>query len=688
MDCPNCAAKIEEKLQSLDFVYDVSLNFAANTLTIDTKNIGAVQEIIDTIEPGVTLSDSDSEAKSSTDFNARRELLILGMITVAFILALIFKARLENTPYQIGAYLVFIPIYLATGWKVLYTAGRNIRQGQVFDEHFLMSVATIGAVIIGELPEAVGVMLFYQIGEFFQDVALNRSRRSIQSLMSVRPDYAHLQTDAGLTTVSPEAVEVGQTIVVKPGEKVPLDGTISNGESLIDNAVLTGESVPLALKPGDDVLAGGINKSGTLTIRVNRPFGESSIAKIMDLVENATAKKTRTEKFITKFARFYSPAVVFLALGVAFLPPIFVPGQTFTDWIYRALVLLVISCPCALVVSIPLSYFGGIGGAARRGILVKGSNFLDVLADVKTVVFDKTGTITHGVFEVSQITPENGFSATDLLHWGAHAEAHSNHPIAQSIREAYGQPVAMQQIEDTQEIGGRGIRTRFDGKNIVAGNDNLLHDLDIAHHQDHCTVSGTVVHLAVDNMYAGHLIVADRIKETAKSAMQALKKANVRELYMLTGDSERVASEVARAVGMSNFQANLLPEDKLNVIEDLLARTHREGKIAFVGDGVNDTPVIARADVGIAMGALGSDAAIETADVVIMDDSPLKVAEAIHMGRKTRRIVWQNIGLALGIKGLFILFGIAGMATMWEAVFADVGVALLAVFNALRVMRL
>jgi Cd2+/Zn2+-exporting ATPase len=621
----------------------------------------------------------------SATFDLKTELLpILGVVFLLGI-GLIFQEQLHATPYSIGEYLVFIPAYLLSGWTVLSNAGRNILRGRIFDENFLMTIATLGAIAIHQLPEAVGVMLFYQVGELFQDLAVSRSRRSIQSLLEIRPDTANLTVNDSIQQVSPETVNVGDIILVKPGEKIPLDGEIIEGNSQVDTSALTGEPVPRTVKVGETVLAGMINTTGVLTLKVSKNFGESSIAKILDLVENASSKKAKSEKFITRFAQYYTPVVVFLSLGVALLPPLFIPGATSEEWVYRALILLVISCPCGLVISIPLGYFGGIGGAAKNGILVKGATFLDTLTALKTVVFDKTGTLTEGVFKVSEIVPKNGYNERELLALAAHAESHSNHPIAQSIREAYGQEIDNKIVEDYEEIAGHGIKAKVKNQVILAGNNRLLHRENI--NPETCEVGGTVVYLAVDGQYAGYILIADELKQDAAQAIFNLKQIGIEQTIMLTGDNKTVAQSVAEKLGLDNYLAELLPEDKVDAFEQILQKTGEKNKVAFVGDGINDAPVIARADVGIAMGGLGSDAAIETADIVIMTDAPSKVAEAIKIGKKTHKIVWQNILFALGVKGIFILLGIVGIATLWEAVFADVGVALLAILNASRVLR-
>ena len=626
----------------------------------------------------------------SGEFNLQEELTPIAIATALFLVGLIFNEPLHNTPFSVAEYAVLIPAYLISGWSVLSTAGRNILRGRVFDENFLMSIATLGAIAIHELPEAVAVMLFFQVGELFQGYSVGRSRRSIKALLEVRPDTANLQIDGDIQVVSPESVKVGDIILVRPGDKVPLDGEILEGRSQIDTSALTGESVPRTVATGDIVLSGTINQSGVLTVRVTKPFNESSISRILELVENASSKKADTEKFITRFARYYTPVVVFLSLAVAILPPLFIPGETRAEWVYRALVLLVISCPCGLVISIPLGYFGGVGGAAKRGILVKGSTFLDALTQVGIVVFDKTGTLTKGNFRVTELVPENGMEQYELLELAAQVESQSTHPVAQSILQAYEQsvdkpPVQDYEVKDYEEIAGHGIRARVNGRMVLAGNDRLLHRENIAHTV--CTVDGTVVHLVVDDRYVGRIIIADELKEDAAEAIKSLQQQGI-ETAMLTGDNQSVAKTVAKKIGLDQYRAELLPEDKVHELETFLSRaTKRKQKVVFVGDGINDSPVIARADVGMAMGGLGSDAAIETADVVIMTDAPSKVAEAIFLARRTLRIVWQNIILAMAVKAIFVALGAIGIATLWEAVFADVGVALLAILNAGRILR-
>jgi len=621
------------------------------------------------------------------EFKPRKELFFIISSVVLLALGMVFRDILHDTPYSLGEYGVLLSAYLLCGWRVLWTAFRNLTHGEVFDENFLMTVATLGAIAIHEMPEAVAVMLFYRVGEFFQEFSVNRSRRSVRALMDIRPDYANLKKGEELKKVAPGEVGIGEEIIVKPGERIPLDGEILEGRTLVDTSALTGESVPRSAGAGDKVLAGMINKTGSLTIKVTKEFGESSISRILEMVENAAGRKAPTEKFITKFARYYTPVVVFGALAVAVIPPLVIEGATFSQWIYRALVLLVISCPCALVISIPLGYFGGIGGASRKGILMKGASYLDILTQIKTAVFDKTGTLTRGEFKVTDVVPASGFDKESLLRTAAQAEAQSNHPIAQSIREAYEQPVDLSSVKEYREISGHGISARVNGTLVLAGNDKLIHREGIQHDGKICCVEGTVVHVSVNRKYAGYIVIADEIKEDAPEAVRSLTRLGVNKVIMLTGDGDAVAASVAKKVGIDSYMAELLPEDKVAAIEKLEREAGKGAKIAFVGDGINDAPVIARADVGVAMGGLGSDAAIETADVVIMTDAPSKLAQAIEIARKTRSVVWQNIGMSLGVKGIFIVLGIVGIATIWEAVFADVGVALLAILNASRAMR-
>lgn len=681
LDCARCGLDIEQGLKDLGNVKYASVNFALSKLYIETDDMNRVKERIREINPDVSLSEvKDSPIKKP--LNRRRELLFLAVSLVLLGAGILLREKLAATGFPSGVYLVFGASYLLSGWRVLARAIRNIFHGRVFDEHFLMSVATAGAFAIGELPEAAGVMIFFQIGELLQDLSLSRSRKSIKALLDVRPSVAHLKGKDGIRDVIPESVGIGETILVKPGEKIPLDGIVLEGKSMIDTSPLTGESVPKKVSPDEEVFAGTINSTGVLSVRVSRRFNDSSIAKILYLVEKASEKKARSERFITRFARYYTPAVVGISSAIAVIPPLLIPGASFSEWIYRALVLLVISCPCALVISIPLGFFGGIGRASRRGILIKGSNYLDALNSVDTVVFDKTGTLTRGVFRVNRVVPSGRWNAEKLLERAAAAESHSDHPIARSITEAYRKKLDAEEIRDYREISGSGIRAVVGKSEVYVGNDRLLHALEVPH--ELCQVEGTVVHVVVDREYAGYIVIADELKEESRRAVQELRALGVRSVGMLTGDNSFAAESISRALGLDYVAADLLPEEKVQELERIMAGGR---KTAFVGDGINDAPVIARADVGIAIGHLGSDAAIETADVVLMEGSPSGVAEAIRIARKTRRIVWQNIVLALAVKGAFFALGTVGLASMWEAVFADMGVALLAIFNSLRILR-
>ncbi len=579
--------------------------------------------------------------------------------------------------------VVFLVPYAVIGWDILWKAVRNISHGQVFDENFLMALATVGAFFTGEFPEAVAVMLFYQIGELFQSYAVGKSRQSIASLMDIRPDYANLERDGKTDQVDPEEVAVGDVILVKPGEKIPLDGVVLEGDSMVNTSALTGESVPREAYPGSDVISGCINQNGLLRIRVTKEFGESTVAKILDLVENSSSKKAKAENFITKFARWYTPAVVIAAVLLAVIPPLILQGG-WNDWIHRALIFLVISCPCALVISVPLSFFGGIGGASRNGILVKGGNYLESLAHAETVVFDKTGTLTRGVFNVTAIHP-NSFSEADLLELAALAESYSDHPISRSIREAYGKDPDLSRVTDVEELSGRGVRVRIDGKTVCAGNDKLMEETGVQWHP--CHRVGTTVHIAVDGEYAGHIVISDEVKPDAAQAVSALKQQGISRTVMLTGDAKAVGESVAKELGLDEVHTELLPAGKVDCVEQLLKQKSAKGTLVFVGDGINDAPVLSRADIGIAMGAMGSDAAIEAADIVLMDDKPSKIADAIRIARKTLRIVTQNIVFALAVKGIVLLLGALGLANMWEAVFADVGVSVIAILNAMRALK-
>jgi Cd2+/Zn2+-exporting ATPase len=683
LDCANCAARIEDGVQQLPGVRFASVNFATSTLHIEAEDYSGIADTIYRIEPEVEIV-AGMKPDDGIDGKVIRDGVSIVVSILLLMIGLVFRDSLHDTPFRLGELVILGAAYLISGASVLLRAWKNIRRNNWFDETFLMSVSTLGAIIINELPEAVVVMLFFQIGEFIQQRSVDRSRRSIRALMDVRPDQANVKIGEGIRAVAPEAVEVGETILVRPGEKIPLDGVVRDGHSQVDLSALTGESIPVSVKERDEVFAGSINRTGLIAVEVTKPFEQSSVSQMLELVQNAAARKAKTQKFITRFAQVYSPIMVGISLGVALIPPLIIPGEAFSTWVYRALVLLVVSCPCALVISIPLGYFGGVGGASRRGILVKGANFLDVLAEVKTVVFDKTGTLTRGVFKVTKIVPYNGWNKDALLKIAAQAESQSNHPVATSIKQAYGKDDLMQMPDSFEEVAGYGVRVKLNGKDVVVGNDPFMHKENVPHVT--CDVPGTIVHVAVNSDYAGYLVVSDEMKPDSSTAIKHLKQLGVQHIIMLSGDREDVAQQVSMDLGLSEYRAELLPEDKVSVMTEMLAQPHH-GKIAFVGDGINDAPALGQSDVGIAMGAFGSDAAIEVADVVLMTDSPSKVAEAIQLGRRTRKVVRQNIYLALGIKALFILLGVFGVASMWEAVFGDVGVTILAVLNATRVLK-
>lgn len=597
---------------------------------------------------------------------------------------------------------LYLGVYLIIGYDILKKAWLGIIHGRVFDENFLMAVATVGAFALaiyeksGDYLEAIAVMLFYQIGEFFQSYAVGKSRRNIAALMDIRPDYANIEQDGKIVKVDPDDVEVGQTIIIQPGERVPIDGVVISGESSLNTSALTGESLPREVSSGDEVISGSINMSGVLKVRTTKEFGDSTVSKILELVEDSASRKSKSENFIAKFARVYTPAVCYGALALALLPPLFlilfngapVNFATFETWVYRALVFLVISCPCALVVSIPLSFFAGIGGASREGVLVKGANILETLSKVKTVVFDKTGTLTKGVFEVNAYHGDHDQDIADrkeqLLEYAAIVESSSSHPIAKSLQQAYGHPIDRSRMSDVKEISGKGITAVIDGKTVAAGNEKLMSDSGFV--PCHCKTAGTIVHLAIDGKYAGHIVLGDVVKPTSAQAIADLHKSGVMQTVMLTGDTRSVADQTATSLGIDKVYSELLPADKVSQLERLLSRSKGDDKVAFVGDGINDAPVLSRADLGIAMGAMGSDAAIEAADVVLMDDDPMKIGKAIRISRKCLKIVWENIIMALGIKGVCLVLGVFGIVNMWLAIFADVGVMILAVLNAIRAM--
>ena len=653
--------------------------------------LDTVTTIVHSHEPDVEVSEKQLEATAPVkkdekaavynDEDKKRTIrLAVGAVVYAIGMALTVFAKLPTL-----AELAFLIVaYVILGWDVVWQAVKNITRGQVFDEHFLMSVSTIGAFAIGEYPEAVAVMLFYQVGEFFQSLAVKRSRKSISDLMDIRPDSATVKRNGVLQVVSPESVAVGEIIVVKPGEKIPLDGIVVDGESMLDTKALTGESVPRSIRKGDEALSGCINQSGLLTLKVTKSFGESTVSKITDLVENASARKAPTENFITTFARYYTPVVVGMAAVLAIIPPL-VLGGGWSEWLRRGFVFLIVSCPCALVISIPLTFFGGIGAASKRGVLVKGSNYLEALNKVSVVVFDKTGTLTKGVFEVANIIPAAGYQKEQVLEYAAQAESYSNHPIAKSILATYGKPIDQKQFSGFEEISGHGISVMVQGKKVLAGNSKLMESEKIAYAA--CDAVGTKFYVAADGSYVGCILIADEVKPDSKCAIAELKKIGVEKTVMLTGDDERIGKSVADELGLDAYYAQLLPDQKVEKLEMLDKQKRQGSKLAFVGDGINDAPVLARADVGIAMGGLGSDAAIEAADVVLMTDEPSKLVEAIDVAKATKRIVMQNIVIALGIKSVFLVLGALGMAGMWEAVFGDVGVTIIAVLNAMRILK-
>ncbi len=610
-------------------------------------------------------------------------------VLVRIIIAAVLVIALQFIPVKgyvrFGLYM--IP-YLVIGYDILKKAGKGILNRQIFDENFLMAVATIGAIALGDYKEGTAVMLFYQIGELFQSYAVGKSRRNISDLMDIRPDYANVEKDGELEQVDPDEIEIGTVIVVQPGEKVPIDGVVVEGTSSLNTSALTGESVPREVSVDDEIISGCINMTGLLKIRTTKEFGESTVSKILELVENASSRKSRSENFISKFAKIYTPAVCYGALALAILPPIVRMAfmglaPEWGDWVYRALTFLVISCPCALVISIPLSFFAGIGGASREGVLVKGSSFLETLSQTKIVVFDKTGTMTKGVFEVNGIH-HSPYKDEELLEYAALAESYSTHPISKSLQRAYGKPIDKNRVSDVEEIGGHGLTAKVDGKVVAAGNAKLMKKLGIEYHD--CSHVGTIVHVAIDGKYAGHILISDVIKEHAAEAISALKKSGIEKTVMLTGDAKNVADRVAAQLGIDEVCSELLPGDKVEKVEELLTKKSEKDKLAFVGDGINDAPVLSRADIGIAMGALGSDAAIEAADIVLMDDDPLKISKAIRISRKCIRIVYENIYFAIGIKVICLVLGALGIANMWFAIFADVGVMILAVLNAIRTL--
>ena len=688
LDCANCAARIERSVRAMDGIQAVTVNPVTGILNVEYSDhltgqiTTLVEQAVHKYEPDVAVLERTMGILELERSGKLRIARLIAGGTVFFTGLIMFNFLALPLPYHVML-AVFLTAYLILGSNIVLRAIKKIIRGQVFNENFLMSIATIGALIIGEYPEAVAVMLFYQVGEFFQEMAVSKSKKSITALMDIRPDFANLKKDGEIIKVDPLSVNIGDIIVVKPGEKIPLDGEVVEGQAMLDTRALTGESVPRKAKVSDAVLSGCINQNGVLSIKVTKTFGQSTVAKIIDLVENASNKKAPTENFITTFARYYTPVVVALAALIATVPPLLGFGE-WADWVHRGLVFLVISCPCALVISIPLGFFGGIGGASRRGILVKGGNFLEALNKLDIVVFDKTGTLTKGVFKVSGIKTENGFSAEQVLEYAAQAESFSNHPIALSIMESYGNDISKEGLSDFNEISGQGISVKANGKTIIAGNHKLMAANGICFTEARDS-TGTKIYVAIDNVFAGCIVISDEIKADSKAAIAALKAKGIRKTVMLTGDNSQIAGAIAAELNLDEYYGELLPGEKVEKLELLAGQKQGKGKLAFVGDGINDAPVLARADVGIAMGGLGSDAAIEAADVVLMTDEPSKLVEAIGVARFTKRVVWQNIIAALGIKAVFLVLGALGIASMWEAVFADVGVALLATLNAARV---
>lgn len=721
LNCANCANKIEAKVNKIKGIESASLNFSTTILTVEIEKeeeknniVNEIKLIVKKLEPHVKViekldnkdinvgkisctsgcctdshnHENNNEGRHSHNHEFKERsgfvgyvkdnlLLIIG--TIVYIIALAYKSN-EN----LLSFILFGISYLIIGGEVILTAIKNILRGEIFDENFLMSIATIGAFFIGEYPEAVAVMLFYQIGEVFQGYAVNKSRKSISSLMNIRADYANVLREGKEIKVSPEEVSIGEVIIVKPGERVPLDGTVLEGISFIDTSALTGESVPREITSGNEILSGSINNNGVLKVKVDKEYGESTVARILELVENASNKKAPTEKFITKFAKVYTPIVVAIAVLVAIIPPIIIKDATFSEWIYKALSILVVSCPCALVVSIPLGFFSGIGAASKKGILVKGGNYLEALKDSEIVVFDKTGTLTKGIFEVTEINSIN-ISKEELLEITAMGESLSNHPIAVSIANAYGKEVNKEEIKDYKEVSGQGIEVTIRGEHVLLGNSKLMKNNNIAYND--IDSIGTIVHVAINGEYKGNIVISDEIKENVKEALAELKEAGIKRTIMLTGDNKNVADKVARDIGIDDVYSELLPGDKVSKIEEVLNKKTSKGKVLFVGDGINDAPVLARADIGVAMGGIGSDAAIEAADVVLMKDRIEEITEAIKVSRRTNMILWQNIIFSLGVKIIVMLLVVLGVTNMWAAVFADVGVTLIAVLNSMRIIR-
>lgn len=691
LNCASCASKIEKQIGSISEVEKASLAFATRKLSIEVKDetyveniIKDIKKIVNSLEPDVEVIDvMDKERMSASTKNQKK--LLQKFLPPAFG-AVLFAAGFIPSLSQVVKLILFVAGYILAGGDVLYKAAKNIIKGRLFDEDFLMGIATIGAFSIGAYSEAAAVMIFYKAGELLQDIAIDNSRKSIKALIDIRPEYANVKTEKGIVQTAPENVNIGDIILIKPGERVPLDGILIEGTSQVDTSAITGEHIPRVVGKGSQILSGFVNLNGAIYVEVNKSFSQSTVSRILDLVQNAASKKAPAENFITKFAKIYTPIVVALAVVLAIIPPIVTGSLDFSGWLYRALIFLVASCPCALVISIPLSFFGGLGGASRRGILVKGGNYLEALNGIDTVVFDKTGTLTKGVFKVSEIVTKNGFTEDELLKYAALAELHSSHPIAKSILEAFSQAedLKAEEIQSYEEIPGSGVKIKINDKTIIAGSDKLLHMGSPIEH-DTCDIQGTVVHIAVDNNYVGYIVISDEIKDDSERAVTELRKHGIKNIIMLTGDNKLSTNKVADKLGLNEVYSELLPHQKVEQLEKL--QLEGKHKVLFVGDGINDAPVLARADIGAAMGALGSDAAIEASDIVLMTDEPSRVAEAISVAKKTRKIVMQNIVFALGVKIIVLALGAGGLANMWEAVFADVGVTLVAVFNSLRAMK-
>ena len=699
LNCASCASKIEKISGEMNGVDEANLDIVTKKLKVKLEEDGnlnvikkEIKDVIKKLEPDVVVIDKSEKESKDHDHHhghdcghdhdhgevSRKEIGRLIFSGILFIIPILLK--LEGT----GRLLTYLISYLIIGYKVINRAFKNVLGGVPFDENFLMTIATFGAFAIGEYPEAVAVMLFYQVGEMFQGMAVNHSRKSISSLLDIRPDSANLEKNNEIIVVSPEDVHIGDFIIIRPGEKVPLDGIVVEGKSSLDTSNITGESLPRNVEVGDEVLSGVVNNQGLLKVKVNKEFGDSTVSKILDLVENASSKKAPTENFITKFARYYTPVVVFLAIGIAIIPPIFL-GGVLKEWMYNAAVFLVISCPCALVISIPLGFFGGIGGASKTGILVKGGNYLEALTEVDTIVFDKTGTITKGTFKVTEIINYGDYSKEEILELAAYGESFSNHPIGKSIIDYYGKDINQDYIKSYEEIAGKGIQVTIDGKEIVLGNKAILKDNNIKVNETESI--GTVVYMGSGNEHIGTIIVSDELKDNIKEDIKRLKSLGIKEVIMLSGDNEKIARKVGELVGVDKIYGDLLPQDKVRIFEEIIERKENKSRVIFVGDGVNDAPVLARADIGIAMGGLGSDAAIEASDLVIMTDEIKKIGTAIKIGRNTKKIVTQNIILALGLKVIILGLGLMGMATMWEAVFADVGVSIIAILNSIRALK-